>query len=501
MSGHECNSVESFARKEREADVANGIPSRGLCEGNGNGIDAHPVASVRDFLVQLCGYDRCVDGVMTFADGVEGRLLRKEGDVCAALGHWSLFLDGLVAPVSSVTEQSLFSACRAGRTDAIDSIVSRYKIDVNSADEYGWSALHVAMVHRRKDVVRCLSRLQAANTRTNDGLLASSIRRNLWRRIHGASAELEPLVPLTIDKTVDALVGGMNDRRHVPELQVARMLQAVDCYGGAILIRPTRRCLGRVMKESEHAVWTVFHASAAWGLYSPCRVCLELGIDVNFGFVSEFTPLHDACGAGSADCVQLFLDAGVDVDAQTSSGWTALHRASENGAVDCVRRLLEFGADVRSTNSVGMTALHLACTMGHAECTQVLLDTGGVEVNTRNRWQETPLLCASIGNRPGHVLCIKLLLDSGAQVNRSTLLSRLTPLHRAVAARNADCVKVLLDAGANVATADANGYSALELARRLHATECFRLLTKAARTSERTQNTNGRGCWDCTNEI
>ena len=132
---------------------------------------------------------RCLHRIHRFSPGVGGRELRRGGDRCGSLGHWSLITTGTIDP-STLSASALQAACRAGRVDAIESMVSHYGMDVNERDAGGWSALHVAMLHGCEDVVRCLFTLGAHDVVTNDGVHASSLRPDLWRGVSGEVAAI-----------------------------------------------------------------------------------------------------------------------------------------------------------------------------------------------------------------------------------------------------------------------------------------------------------------------
>ncbi len=211
--------------------------------------------------------------------------------------------------------------------------------------------------------------------------------------------------------------------------------------------------------------------------------------------------------------VELLLDAGADVEQGNLDGWAPLHSAAYTGWLPSVERLLARGARVdRSTKGDGGTPLALALFWGHRQTAERLAEEGIVPRNLRiaaalgredlmdgaggdhrefyrphqgfKSWQPsedpaeirdealiwacrngrvevldriggdvdaevagtTPLLAAA-GN--GHVECVRLLLDRGADVQRTAGQWReATALHAAAWFNHLDTVKLLVERGA-----------------------------------------------------
>ncbi|KAK3240044.1 hypothetical protein CYMTET_50081 [Cymbomonas tetramitiformis] len=78
-----------------------------------------------------------------------------------------------------------------------------------------------------------------------------------------------------------------------------------------------------------------------------------------------------------------------------------------------------------------------------------------------NRSGYTPLHYAS---REGHLDCVKLLLDTGADVNGTTKAGNATSLQRAAYTGKTEVVRFLLQRGANAMLQDSDGETALHKA-------------------------------------
>jgi ankyrin repeat protein len=132
------------------------------------------------------------------------------------------------------------------------------------------------------------------------------------------------------------------------------------------------------------------------------------------------------------------------------TGNTPLHNAAMAGSSTVVRLLLENGATLNSRDKDRRTPLHLSAEMGHPGVTKLLLDQpdGKKLVDSRNVWSETPLRHAVLGR---HLETVKLLVESGADVNardqwRETPLMCATTVGRRP--ENPEVTKVLKDHGA-----------------------------------------------------
>jgi ankyrin repeat protein len=134
----------------------------------------------------------------------------------------------------------------------------------------------------------------------------------------------------------------------------------------------------------------------------------------------------------------------------------------------------------------------MAADHGHAELVEFFLGRG-LDVNARSATQYTPLHSAANGcftNEVHYLAVLKVLLAHGADVN-ARMQGDQTPLHRAAGWGRPQILQALLAAGADPTARDADGKTALDIAKvsdetRLRAgvgagrKECEKLLREAA---------------------
>lgn len=92
----------------------------------------------------------------------------------------------------------------------------------------------------------------------------------------------------------------------------------------------------------------------------------------------------------------------------------------------------------------GSTPLHCAAWEGHIAVVKLLLESGA-DVNARDKFGKTALHDAAF---KGHGDVVKLLLEWGADINSKCEIGS-TPLHMAATSGESDIVKLLLDQGAD----------------------------------------------------
>ena len=185
-----------------------------------------------------------------------------------------------------------------------------------------------------------------------------------------------------------------------------------------------------------------------------------------------------------------------DLSEETKALFTAVREAKESQ----VRQSLKAGADVNGfkcgatfTNKFEKRLIYfsehtnlgtyknsplmLAVYKGNIHIVKILLDSGA-NVNASNGWGITPLMKAA-ANPKCSVQLTKLLIKEGAD---ATITNRLgqSALHFAVSSDSEECVKVLVAAGADVNKGDSNNKTPLMEACAIDSKKCASVLIQEA---------------------
>lgn len=140
--------------------------------------------------------------------------------------------------------------------------------------------------------------------------------------------------------------------------------------------------------------------------------------------------------------------------------------------VPVVSGLLERGFDPNTPNPAGDRALLIALRVGSTKVIPVLLAQPKLDVEARNRQDESALMIASL---KGMTDMASLLLDKGADVNKPGW----TPLHYAATGGHLQIMQLLLDNHAYIDAASPNGSTPLMMAAMYGTPSAVKLLLEA----------------------
>ena len=212
---------------------------------------------------------------------------------------------------------------------------------------------------------------------------------------------------------------------------------------------------------------------------SAALALLERRADVNAAEADGTTALHYAVHQDDVELVRRLIRAGAHVTVKNDYGATPMSEAAIIANPTMIGLLLEAGADAESANADGQTALMVVARSGRVEAARLLLSRGA-SVNAVEKWRgQTALMWAVAQRQPAMV---KELVAHGADVNVRSMVNNwgrqvtaepraiyrpaggLTPLLYAAREGCVGCARVLVESGAEINRADPEGISPLLMA-------------------------------------
>ena len=366
----------------------------------------------------------------------------------------------------------LVAVCKAAEEEGLDAqrndsrrmslkilkaLVGCPKVNINSRNTNGTTALHVAASHSETDLVRLMLSRADLQVNSQDDYGQTSI--------HRAAANSSSCI------------------------------------------------LSLLIKESNLDLWKKdsrgrngLHHAAKYGMHHNIRLLFEQSkTEVNEADVHGMTPLHYAAAANCLRCIEdLLLNHKTQVNSQNDNGDTPLHCAVFNvaGCILPTEHKNDLSSSKESSqatpvfdngnavtllgtqketelnriNSRGMTSLHLAAFLGKDDAVQFLMQLSDIEINPRDADGRTPLHLACCNNKS--IVLQKMLCyeecEKNAQDNEGN-----TPLHCSTARGYVEPVQVLL--GFDDIKIDAknnHGETAIHLAVNQNDTSLVQLLLK-----------------------
>ncbi|MDH5327431.1 MAG: ankyrin repeat domain-containing protein [Gammaproteobacteria bacterium] len=218
----------------------------------------------------------------------------------------------------------------------------------------------------------------------------------------------------------------------------------------------------------------------------------------------RYTELMNASRDGDEKAVRRILDAGANVNEQTTQGKTALMLAASNNHLGTVKLLIGRDANFQTTDSFGTTALIVAATAGREKTASYLAElgsdtlqrdsSGGSALGNAVFFGHSGTVAALLKHTPkdmgehgkelllvaaglGHVEIVKNLLKHGVDPNARGIKDR-TALMATAAFDKEQTAQILLENGADPALRDADGYSAMDIAKDKNSEKVSALLKK-----------------------
>ncbi|XP_058234421.1 transient receptor potential cation channel, subfamily N, member 1 isoform X2 [Hemibagrus wyckioides] len=208
------------------------------------------------------------------------------------------------------------------------------------------------------------------------------------------------------------------------------------------------------------------------------------------------TPIHYCARAGNVEVLQEMLSnvtsqfLHIAINKQDKTGRSALLLAAQQGHTPVVKLLLENNARVDVFDEEGKSALHLAAEQGHKEIADILLSNNAF-VHAKTKLALTPLhLSAQIGS----VHLVELLIKTYKASTDALSLSKQTPLHLAAISGQLDVCNSLLNLGADITATDIDEQTPLHLAAEHDHSEVVKLFLKQRPELATQPNKQGGTC-------
>ncbi|KAL9132838.1 MAG: hypothetical protein Q9175_005983 [Cornicularia normoerica] len=172
------------------------------------------------------------------------------------------------------------------------------------------------------------------------------------------------------------------------------------------------------------------------------------------------TPLWMASTA-SDGILGMFLERkDIEINGPSRWGETPLYRAIQRKRLSAAKMLLDAGADPNIPTYEKKTALSWAAAEGSEESIEMLLRQPSIELDIPDQFGQTPVLRAADA---GHIKCIRMLLDKGANLKHADYEGR-TALSLAAIKGHKVVAKLLLKNDAEINAQDKKGNTPLALA-------------------------------------
>ncbi len=394
-------------------------------------------------------------------------------------------------PVKVETSTNVQDLILDGKSDDARALFAT-KIDVNSVDENGNTALHAAARVNDYDLVNFLiyngaqtelknydgdTALHVAikNKSIRSAEILSTYNGNIFAKDGNGRTALEMALnagPSYIDMMINENTGNLTDAmgrsivHYFVEWQnleaidycIAKKinLSIIDSYGNT----PLSMCYA----HADDIEYIKLAAKLIEGGAAPLRDTYDYFEDAvktrnpTLRFDDGQTPLHMAVIDGQQGIVEYLIEKGAQINAKDISGTTPLHEAVRYGRTEIAKMLLAAGANVNAQDSLGKTPLLIITPQdAQLETYQLLIKYGG-NPNAKDLYGDTPLHIATMTGVSTDIL--SCLYSAGADVDERNKAG-VTPLSMAVENHWADHIDFYVNRKADINAEDMNGNTPL----------------------------------------
>jgi ankyrin repeat protein len=298
----------------------------------------------------------------------------------------------------------------------IDTLQHKYDFDVDSTNERGETALHIAAMYGKTYAVQMLLEKRAF--------------------VYALTKDYKTPINLALDNGHGKIANLLTEKTRTHPFSIGR--KNVKTAGFST---EDRTSLDNFETNNDFPL----HLAVYQGNLKRIKLLIDKGEMVDAITNIRETPLHIAAFKGNVDTAELLIEKGASVNALAIRYETPLHRAALSGNSEIVALLIEKGASVNALAIGNETPLHCAALSGNSETAELLIENGA-SVNDLATGNETPLLWAA---QSGNSKTAEVLIEKGASVN-ALAIDNETPLHWAAQRGNSETAELLIEKGASV---------------------------------------------------
>ena len=337
-----------------------------------------------------------------------------------------------------------FAASRA-HLNLCKALMKKHNFKGDTADNYGWTALHRSAQNGNYDVVKFF-----ADNGTD--------------------------IFLKMEEGNDCLhIAALNGHLKLCEKLVAEHkfdVNMVDNLGWTALHHSARNGsyelieffikMGADIHLKTNDGQNCFHIAARFEHLNLCKTLIDIhNFDVDMTNSMGWTVLHFSAQSGSHDLIDFFVKKGVNVLLETRAGNNSLHIAASNGHLSlCETLITKYKLDVKMTDNDGWTALRSAAENGSYELIEFFVEKKiGIYQKTNDGKN-----CLHIAASKGHFNLCKTLIE---KINFNVDMvdnKKWTALHYAAQKGSYELMNYFIAKGTDVLLKTKDGLNCLHIA-------------------------------------
>ncbi|KAK7187126.1 hypothetical protein DPSP01_004053 [Paraphaeosphaeria sporulosa] len=319
----------------------------------------------------------------------------------AAMGYETRvaeLLDTHAFPPNEKTDKgwtALSLAAEGGHVKICKSLLSLKDIDIELQNNRGRTALHIAAMKNRVEIVRALIgegakvNVKDKDRKTPLHLAAQDGRRDVVDALckapgieldlsdkEGRSAlHLASLKEKTAVLKLLSERGAKVDRKDTKKRTA--FLDAAEA-GNIELLKTLQACGANINQQTATHRWSALHYCVSRDRLKCLKTLLAFpGIKLDITNTDDRTPLHEAVLKSRTSIVKALADKGSAIDTRDKKKRSPFLDAAKAGKGDMVKKLREKGADLNQVSGVnGWSALHEVANKNHIEVARYLVSEG-----------------------------------------------------------------------------------------------------------------------------